>query len=146
MLMLKNNQKTILFLYPFPLEKGYTNFCHKGLKYEKHSRSVYTCIYISDQEAKRKLFSQCPSDRPSVCPYVLPSVRKTWERIKINACGFDLFGRCVLNIEFPKISTRSHEHLWSWSRMKFLPTLLYLGIRLMILIRNFFILKIYTRN
>ena len=47
------------FLYPLPLEKGHTNFGHKGLN------AKYSCIHILDQEAKTKFFCQCPSVRPS---------------------------------------------------------------------------------
>ena len=40
-------------------KKGYTNFGHKGVKY-------VIGIYILNQEVKTKLFSQCPSVRPTV--------------------------------------------------------------------------------
>ena len=66
------------------------------------------------------------SVRPSVRAQKLCTLK-----LKIIECG----------IETAKISTKTHEDLRSWSRMKFFTTLLYLGNRLMKSIQTFFILK-----
>ena len=100
------------------MEKRYTNFGHKyvigGEIWKIIEIGIDIYIYILNQEEKIKLFRKM-SVRP--------------------------FKKCIHWIDTAKISTRTHEHLRSWSRMKFLTILLYLGIRLMKLIRIFFNFK-----
>ena len=139
----------ISFHTHFHRKKGILTLVRMGVKFEKQSRQVQTCIYILDQQEKRKLLRKM-SVRPSVRPVDRPSVRpcakvmytKTQERVEIIECC----ERCILGIETAKISTRTHEDLRSQSRMKFLTTLLYLGNRLMKSIQTFFILKVWTRK
>ena len=75
---------------------------------------VTTCIYILDQETKRKLFGNL--------------FTKTQEWVKIIECNFGLKG-VYCEPQLPKLQhdrTKAYE-----GRIKFLTTLLYFGIRLM---------------
>ena len=93
-----------------------------------------------NHKEKTKRFSQCPPSVRLSAKFLYPITDKD------NCMRFSLFERCIPGIDPAKISRKSHEYLRSWSRMKFLTTLLYLMIRLIKSIRTLFILKILTRK
>ena len=103
-----------VFIHTSDMEKRYTNFGQNGGEIWSWSGR------------KRKTFSK------NVCSSVCPSAKfvctKTWERIKMIACGFFCLKSTYRELKFP--NSRSHEDL---------TTFLYLGIRSMKSIRFYFI-------
>ena len=90
----------------FHTKKGILTLVRMGVKFEKQSRQVQTCIYILDHKKKENFFEKCLSVPPSA-------------RLTVRPCAKVMYTKTA------KISTRTHEGLRSQSRMKFITTLLY---------------------